>query len=92
MEELIKHLKLWAAKKFGIKIRMTGILYSYNLTWGGAGNQWTTIGDETYGTYWNIHTTDWKTGDKVSFVAFWEPLPGQRVAVWQAEDIHRIEK
>lgn len=92
MKEVFDRLKLWTARKFGITVKMTDIVYSYSFTFGGSGNQWTAIGEVNYATYWNIHDMDWKVFDTVTFEAFYSPLPGQRYSVWQAKNIHKVNK
>lgn len=84
-------LKLFMARTFGLKVRCRGRVENIDLTFGGAGNQWTTIDGYIYGTYWDYRTMDWNVGDEVEFVAFYEPLMGRYIPQLQADDIKKVQ-
>lgn len=50
----------------GAKVK-TGFVENVEFTQDGAGNQWTTIDGVEYATYWDMHTKNWKVGDRVAF-------------------------
>ena len=84
-------LKLWVVQTLGIRLRHRGVVEKYDYTFGGAGNQWTTIGGEVYATYWNYYDKDWVVGDTVDFTIFREPLLGRYDPVFQARDITKVK-
>lgn len=87
---LTHKFKCWVARTLGIKVRCRGVVNSYDFTFGGAGNQWTTINDTTYGTYWDYRTKDWATGDLVEFDLFYAPLLGRGYLTLQADNIKKV--
>lgn len=54
--------------------RKTGKVENFDFTFGGAGNQWTTIDGVRYATWWNALTKDWEVGDRVTFEPYRAPL------------------
>ena len=77
MKKLWYRFQIWASRKFGITWKATGKVEGWQFTWGGAGNQWTTISDVAYMTYWDLHTMDWTNGDTVEFYWDFEHWGGQ---------------
>lgn len=53
---------------------MRGKVDNIDFTYGGAGNQWTTIDGKRYATWWDIRTMNWRVGDTVNFDAYRRPL------------------
>lgn len=88
--ELKRKFQHWVARKYGIKVTMQGVLSEVCLTFGGPGNQWTTIGGDRYATYWNVFQKDWMVGDRVKYDAFYAPLMGGSYPVFQADNIRKI--
>jgi hypothetical protein len=72
---------------------LIGVVENIEFTYGGAGNQWTTIDGIVYATYWDAGTIDWKIGDTVAFTTyrrkFWDNVPGPKVL--HAMGIHKTE-
>lgn len=46
----------------------TGTVENVELTFGSAGNQWTTIDGVRYATWWNWNVHNFQPGDRVSFI------------------------
>lgn len=88
---LTAKIKTWLMRTFGMRVRIRGKVEGWDLTFGGAGNQWTTIDGIRYATYWNWHTMDWTNGDEVEFDAFYEPLLGRHDPVLQADNIKKVK-
>lgn len=70
----------------------TGVVETVQYTYGGAGNQWTTIDGVRYATWWDIRTRDWCEGDRVQFTSTSAPLWDGMGTVLQARDITRVVK
>lgn len=68
----------------------TGAIETIDYTFGGAGNQWTTIDGVRYATYWDIRTRDWKIGDRVSFQSYMAPLWSGNPPIPHAQRIRKI--
>lgn len=67
----------------------TGIVTKIEFTSGGAGNQWTTIDQTKYATWWDIRTSDWRVGDRVTFEGYSAPLWSGAFPVACAQSIRK---
>lgn len=81
--------KRWLVRTFGKEVRLVGTIENWDFTFGGAGNQWTTIDGERYATYWDVFTKDWEVGDLVEYTVFYAPL--RQWCEWQAKDIKKVQ-
>lgn len=72
--------------------QIIGTVEKVAFTSGGAGNQWTTIDGVRYATWWDIRTTDWRVGDRVSFEPYRAPLWSGNADVDCAQNIRAIAK
>jgi hypothetical protein len=69
----------------------TGVVDGFQLTFGGAGNQWTTINGKRYATWWNALTMDWKVGDTVTFRPYKSRLWSDHPPIDCADQIHKVK-
>lgn len=69
--------------------RHRGVVEKVDFTYGGAGNQWTTIDGEKFATWWDFRTADWKVGDEVTFEVYHRPLWSGMSSIPCAQNIRR---
>jgi hypothetical protein len=66
-----------------------GTVESVRYTHGGDGRQVTTIDGQTFATWWDIRTRDWREGDRVKFLACYQRPWANSSPEWQAKWIEK---